>query len=53
MPEKLDQASNFANKIWNAAKFITMNSVNDEEIIKYHEENYIKETKTWKENSLI
>ena len=25
MPEKLDQASNFANKIWNAAKFIIMN----------------------------
>ena len=22
MPEKLEQASNFANKIWNAAKFI-------------------------------
>ena len=25
MPEKLDQASNFANKIWNAAKFIKLN----------------------------
>ena len=25
MPEKLEQASNFANKIWNAAKFVTMN----------------------------
>ena len=31
MPEKLDQASNFANKMWNAAKFITMNSASDEE----------------------
>ena len=25
MPEKLEQASNFANKMWNAAKFIIMN----------------------------
>ena len=29
MPEKLEQASNFANKIWNAAKFI-INSLADE-----------------------
>ena len=26
MPEKLEQASNFANKIWNAAKFVLANS---------------------------
>ena len=52
MPEKLDQASNFANKIWNAAKFITMNCVADEEVIKYHEDNYDRTTHTWKENSL-
>ena len=32
MPEELDQASNFANKMWNAAKFITMNAASDEEI---------------------
>ena len=25
MPEKLEQASNFANKLWNAAKFVLMN----------------------------
>ena len=33
MPEKLEQASNFANKIWNAAKFI-INSLADEERIR-------------------
>ena len=38
MPEKLDQASNFANKMWNAAKFITMNSASDEEIIAFSKE---------------
>ena len=32
MPEKLEQASNFANKIWNAAKFVTMNLPDVEEI---------------------
>ena len=52
MPEKLEQASNFANKIWNAAKFITINAVADEEIIKFGEENYNKNTKTYKEGSL-
>ena len=35
MPEKLEQASNFANKIWNAAKFITMNAAEDGEIIEF------------------
>ena len=35
MPEKLDQASNFANKIWNAAKFISMNSADDKDIIEF------------------
>ena len=35
MPEKLEQASNFANKIWNAAKFITMNAVEDEKVIEF------------------
>ena len=33
MPEKLDQASNFANKVWNAAKFIT-NSLADEQKVR-------------------
>ena len=52
MPEKLDQASNFANKIWNAAKFITMNAVSDEEVIKFSNENYDLKTNTYKEGSL-
>ena len=33
MPEKLEQASNFANKIWNAAKFI-INSLAEEEKVR-------------------
>ena len=41
MPEKLDQASNFANKIWNAAKFITMNIENEEDIINLKNENML------------
>ena len=32
MPEKLESASNFANKLWNAAKFVLNTDVNDEEI---------------------
>ena len=32
MPEKLEQASNFANKIWNAAKFVTANSADEEKV---------------------
>ena len=36
MPEKLEQASNFANKIWNAAKFI-INSLVDEEKVREFE----------------
>ena len=36
MPEKLEQASNFANKIWNAAKFI-INSLADEEKVREFE----------------
>ncbi len=47
MPEKLEQASNFANKIWNATKFITNNEVKEEDIIKFHEEVYNKETKKY------
>ncbi len=35
MPEKLDQASNFANKIWNAAKFVIGNLASKEEIMAF------------------
>ena len=38
MPEKLEQASNFSNKIWNAAKFVINASkeVRDEDILNYN-----------------
>ena len=48
MPEKLEQASNFANKIWNAAKFISMNMVSDEEIIEFYNNVYDKNVGTYK-----
>ena len=32
MSEKLEQASNFANKIWNAAKFIIMNLADEQKV---------------------
>ena len=38
IPEKLEQASNFANKIWNAAKFIIMNRPEEEKIIKFEKD---------------
>ena len=52
MPEKLEQASNFANKIWNAAKFITMNMPNDEDIIEFYKENYNQKTETFEKDCL-
>ena len=52
MPEKLEQASNFANKIWNAAKFLIMNRPSEEEILKFKKENYDKERHIYKEGSL-
>ena len=52
MPEKLEQASNFANKIWNAAKFITMNMVEEKEIREFHNKNYDENTKKIKEETL-
>ena len=43
MPEKLEQASNFANKIWNAAKFIIMNRKEEEKIIEFSKLNNLEE----------
>ena len=40
--EKLEQASNFANKIWNAAKFITMNLAEEEKVRAFCYEVYEK-----------
>ena len=52
MPEKLEQASNFANKMWNAAKFIIMNMPEKEKLIKFREENYNEKENSYKEGSL-
>ncbi len=52
MPEKLEQASNFANKIWNATKFIRNNDVKDEDIITFHTEVFDKETGKYKKELL-
>ena len=52
MPEKLDQASNFANKIWNAAKFITANLADDDDIIEFSKKVYSKDENTL-ESSLL
>ena len=43
MPEKLEQASNFANKIWNAAKFLIMNRPEEEKIIEFSKSDYEKD----------
>ena len=50
MPEKLESASNFANKIWNAAKFIIMNRPEEKEIIKFAQENF--DGNTYKDGAL-
>ena len=42
MPEKLEQASNFANKLWNAAKFVLMNLDGVEKLPKLDEIDTVK-----------
>ena len=44
MPEKLEQASNFANKIWNAAKFVISNTPDKEKVKAFCEKVYNKQT---------
>ena len=45
MPEKLDQASNFANKIWNAAKFVSSSLADEEKVRNFCYEAYEKDKK--------
>ena len=47
MPEKLEQASNFANKIWNAAKFIINSNVDENDIKEFCKKVYNHETHTY------
>ena len=47
MPEKLEQASNFENKIWNAAKFIINSISSDEKIIEIADKIYNRETEQY------
>ncbi len=52
MPEKLEQASNFANKIWNAAKFVIHNMASKEEILAFGNSIKDKETGKYKSEGL-
>ena len=52
MPEKLEQASNFANKIWNAAKFVITNLVSKEEIMEFASKAKDEQTKIYKSEYL-
>ena len=52
MPEKLEQASNFANKIWNAAKFIINSNVSENDIKEAGKRIYNKENKEYNKDSL-
>ena len=52
MPEKLDQASNFANKIWNAAKFVITNLVSKKEIMEFESQIKDEQTKIYKSEYL-
>lgn len=45
MPEKLEQASNFANKIWNAAKFILNNLPEENDLKEFGKKAYNKNTR--------
>ena len=52
LPEKLEMGSNFANKIWNAAKFIKMNLAKDEDILEFNKKVYDSKNKKYNEKLL-
>jgi len=52
MPEKLEQASSFANKIWNAAKFIINSNVDENDIKEFCHKVYNHETKEYNKDLL-
>ena len=52
MEEKLEQASNFANKIWNASKFIMNSLVEEEKIKEFFMQNINKETNKLNDEAL-
>ena len=52
MPEKLEQASNFANKIWNAAKFIINSNVDENDIKEFCNKVYNHESKEYNKDLL-
>ena len=52
MPEKLEQASNFANKIWNVAKLIINNISSKEEIFEFDASIKDKETRKYMSEGL-
>ncbi|MCI9064092.1 MAG: valine--tRNA ligase, partial [Clostridia bacterium] len=52
MPEKLEQASNFANKIWNAARFVINNLSSREEIMEFGDSIKDKEKGIYKSEGL-
>ncbi len=52
MPEKLDQASNFANKIWNAAKFVISTTPDEEKVKEFCHKVYDHENEKYNEKLL-
>ena len=52
IPAKVEQGSNFANKIWNAAKFILMNIDDEEKVKETFKKIYDENTKTYNSDLL-
>lgn len=53
LPEKLEQASNFANKIWNAAKFVISNIPDEEKVREFCKKVYNHEAHEYHSELLI